>query len=99
MATAVALIFPDQGTAERALKAARELEHAGDAKFLESGLLVKTDIDKAEMTKDGFESEIFGGAVDVFLGADDLVEVVLVIGLLAAQRGHDGELEVVTSKR
>jgi uncharacterized membrane protein len=63
MATAVALIFPDQGTAERALKAARELEHAGDAKFLESGLLVKTDIDKAEMTKDGFESEIFGGAV------------------------------------
>jgi uncharacterized membrane protein len=69
MATAVALIFPDQGTAEQALAAARALERTGDAKFLESGLLVKTDIDRAEMKKDGWRSEILvGGAAGGVLG-------------------------------
>ncbi|HEY7030571.1 MAG TPA: DUF1269 domain-containing protein [Thermomicrobiales bacterium] len=83
MATAVALIFPDQGTAEQALAAARALEHAGDATFLESGLLVKTAIDKAEMTKDGWKSEIvFGGVAGGVLGA-----LILGVPILGAAGG------------
>ena len=70
MATAVALIFPDEGTAEQALQAARGLERSGDAKFLESGLLVKTAPGTAEMKQQGWTSEILvGGVAGGALGA------------------------------
>ena len=70
MAIAVALIFPDEATAEQALAATRALERAGDAKFLESGLFVKTDFGKAEMKQGGWRSEILvGGAAGGALGA------------------------------
>ena len=62
MATAAALIFHDHATAEQALEAVRGLEQAGDATFLESGLLVKNDDLRVEMKAEGWKSEILWGA-------------------------------------
>ncbi|MFL5761735.1 MAG: DUF1269 domain-containing protein [Thermomicrobiales bacterium] len=70
MATAAALIFPDQTTAGHALEALRAVENSGDAKFLESGLLIKNPDGRVEMKKDGWKSEIMvGGAAGGAIGA------------------------------
>jgi uncharacterized membrane protein len=70
MATAAALIFHDHATAEQALAAVRGLEKSGDAKFLESGLLVKNDDLTVEMKGDGWKSEmLWGGAAGGVTGA------------------------------
>jgi uncharacterized membrane protein len=61
MATAAALIFHNHATAELALEAARSLEKSGDAKFLESGLLVKYQDLSVEMKKEGWKSELLVG--------------------------------------
>jgi uncharacterized membrane protein len=70
MATAAALIFPDETTAAQALAAMREVEKSGDAKFLESGLLVKNQDGRVDMKDDGWKSEILlGGAAGGVIGA------------------------------
>ena len=61
MATAAALIFHDHATAEQALEAVRVLEQAGDAKFLESGLLVKNDDLTVDMKHESWTSEMLWG--------------------------------------
>ena len=73
MATAAALIFHDHDTAERALEAVRALEKAGDARFLESGLLVKHQDLSVQMKEKGWKSELVwgaaaGGVTGVLLG-------------------------------
>jgi uncharacterized membrane protein len=88
MATAAALIFHDHATAEQALEAVRGLEHSGDAKFLESGLLVKNDDLSVEMKGEGWKSEIlWGGAAGGVTGALLLgIPILGVVGGAAA--GH-----------
>jgi len=61
MATTAALIFHDPATAGQALQAVRALEQAGDARFLESGLLVKNDDLSVEMKHESWKSEILWG--------------------------------------
>jgi uncharacterized membrane protein len=88
MATAAALIYPDEASAAKALEAARALEKSGDAKFLESGLLVKNQDNSAEMKKEGWKSEIvLGGTAGGVIGA--LVLGVPVLGAVGgALAGH-----------
>jgi uncharacterized membrane protein len=88
MATAAALIFHDHATAELALDTVRGLEKSGDAKFLESGLLVKNDDLTVEMKGESWKSEIvMGGAAGGVAGA--LLLGIPILGAIGgAAAGH-----------